>query len=137
LLRRRQLNALIESRRLIVTRSLDVARFTPGFDIDNSGANDISLRSIACVRGAAAAAIHPDDTAVQMRGLAFNPDERKCDATTRFVLACRAAGVRGGAVPAVFFRAIHYMGIQKKRPRLRPICVNAKVGAVRYAARII
>jgi hypothetical protein len=128
---------LIESRSLIVTRCLDVTRFTAGFDIDNSGVNDIAVCGIACARGRGAAGIHPDDTAAQMRGLAFSPDERKCDATTPFVVGCRAGGMPGGAVPDVFLRAIHYMGIQKKRPRLRPICVNAKVDAVRYAARII
>jgi iron complex outermembrane recepter protein len=53
----------------------DVARFTPGVDIDNSGTNNISIRGIASSGGAGTTGIYLDDTPIQMRALAFNPDE--------------------------------------------------------------
>ena len=53
----------------------DVARFTPGVDIDNSGTNNISIRGIASSGGAGTTGIYIDDTPIQMRALAFNPDE--------------------------------------------------------------
>jgi outer membrane receptor protein involved in Fe transport len=53
----------------------DVARFTPGVDIDNSGSNNISIRGIASTGGAGTTGIYLDDTPIQMRALAFNPDE--------------------------------------------------------------
>ncbi|HEY7890337.1 MAG TPA: TonB-dependent receptor [Steroidobacteraceae bacterium] len=53
----------------------DVARFTPGIYIDNSGTNNISIRGIASSGGAGTTGIYIDDTPIQMRGLAFNPDE--------------------------------------------------------------
>jgi iron complex outermembrane receptor protein len=53
----------------------DVARFTPGVDIDNSGTNNISIRGIASTGGAGTTGIYLDDTPIQMRALAFNPDE--------------------------------------------------------------
>lgn len=54
---------------------LDVARFTPGLNIDNSGTNNISIRGIASTGGAGTTGIYLDDTPIQMRALAFNPDE--------------------------------------------------------------
>jgi iron complex outermembrane recepter protein len=53
----------------------DVARFTPGVDVDNSGTNNISIRGIASTGGAGTTGIYLDDTPIQMRALAFNPDE--------------------------------------------------------------
>ena len=54
---------------------LDVARFTPGVNVDTSGTNNISIRGIASSGGAGTTGIYLDDTPIQMRGLAFNPDE--------------------------------------------------------------
>jgi outer membrane receptor protein involved in Fe transport len=53
----------------------DVAKFTPGLNIDNSGTNNISIRGIASTGGAGTTGIYLDDTPIQMRALAFNPDE--------------------------------------------------------------
>ena len=53
----------------------DVARFTPGIKVDNSGTNNISIRGIASSGGAGTTGIYIDDTPIQMRALAFNPDE--------------------------------------------------------------
>jgi outer membrane receptor protein involved in Fe transport len=53
----------------------DVARFTPGVVVDNSGTNNISIRGIASTGGAGTTGIYLDDTPIQMRALAFNPDE--------------------------------------------------------------
>ena len=53
----------------------DVARFTPGIYIDNSGTSNISIRGIASSGGAGTTGIYIDDTPIQMRALAFNPDE--------------------------------------------------------------
>ncbi len=53
----------------------DVARFTPGVYIDNSGTNNIAIRGIASTGGAGTTGIYIDDTPIQMRALAFNPDE--------------------------------------------------------------
>src|ERR1700722_2447144 len=53
----------------------DVVRFTPGVNIDNSGTNNISIRGIASTGGAGTTGIYLDDTPIQMRALAFNPDE--------------------------------------------------------------
>jgi iron complex outermembrane recepter protein len=54
---------------------MDVARFTPGISVDNSGTNNISIRGIASSGGAGTTGIYIDDTPIQMRALAFNPDE--------------------------------------------------------------
>jgi iron complex outermembrane receptor protein len=54
---------------------LDVARFTPGLNVDNSGTSNISIRGIASTGGAGTTGIYIDDTPIQMRALAFNPDE--------------------------------------------------------------
>jgi iron complex outermembrane receptor protein len=53
----------------------EVARFTPGVNFDNSGTNNISIRGISGNGGAGTTGIYLDDTPIQMRGLAFNPDE--------------------------------------------------------------
>jgi outer membrane receptor protein involved in Fe transport len=54
---------------------LDVARFTPGMNIDNSGTNNIAIRGIASTGGAGTTGIYLDDTPIQIRALAFNPDD--------------------------------------------------------------
>jgi len=54
---------------------LDVARYTPGVNVDNSGTNNIAIRGIASSGGAGTTGIYIDDTPIQMRALAFNPDE--------------------------------------------------------------
>jgi iron complex outermembrane receptor protein len=53
----------------------DVARFTPGVNFDTSGTNNISIRGISGTGGAGTTGIYLDDTPIQMRALAFNPDE--------------------------------------------------------------
>src|SRR6185437_10048273 len=45
----------------------DVARFTPGINVDNSGTNNISIRGIASSGGAGTTGIYIDDTPIQMR----------------------------------------------------------------------
>ena len=52
-----------------------LARFTPGINVDNSGTNNIAIRGIASSGGAGTTGIYIDDTPIQMRALAFNPDE--------------------------------------------------------------
>jgi outer membrane receptor protein involved in Fe transport len=52
-----------------------IARFTPGLTIDTSGTNNISIRGISSSGGSGTTGIYIDDTPIQMRGLAFNPDE--------------------------------------------------------------
>jgi len=53
----------------------DVAKFTPGIHVDNSGTANISIRGIASSGGAGTTGIYIDDTPIQMRAIAFNPDE--------------------------------------------------------------
>ena len=53
----------------------EVARFTPGVNFDTSGTNNISIRGIAGTGGAGTTGIYIDDTPIQMRALAFSPDE--------------------------------------------------------------
>jgi iron complex outermembrane receptor protein len=53
----------------------DIARFTPGVNIDKSGTNNISIRGIASSGGAGTTGIYIDDTPIQMRALAFDPDD--------------------------------------------------------------
>ena len=52
-----------------------LARFTPGLNVDNSGTNNVSIRGIASSGGAGTSGIYIDDTPIQIRALAFNPDE--------------------------------------------------------------
>ena len=53
----------------------DIVHFTPGVNIDNSGTNNISIRGIASTGGAGTTGIYIDDTPIQIRGTAFNPDD--------------------------------------------------------------
>ena len=53
----------------------EIARFTPGVNFDTSGTNNISIRGISGTGGAGTTGIYIDDTPIQMRALAFNPDE--------------------------------------------------------------
>ena len=53
----------------------EVARFTPGVNFDNSGTNNIAIRGISGTGGAGTTGIYIDDTPIQMRALAFSPDE--------------------------------------------------------------
>jgi len=53
----------------------DVARFTPGISVDSTGTSNIAIRGIASSGGSGTTGIYIDDTPIQMRGLAFNPDE--------------------------------------------------------------
>jgi iron complex outermembrane receptor protein len=53
----------------------EIARFTPGVSFDTSGTNNISIRGIAGTGGAGTTGIYIDETPIQMRALAFNPDE--------------------------------------------------------------
>jgi len=52
-----------------------IARFTPGVSFDNSGTNNISIRGISSTGGAGTTGIYIDETPIQMRALAFNPDD--------------------------------------------------------------
>src|SRR3974390_2637492 len=52
----------------------DVARFTPGVNVDSSGTNNIAIRGIASSGGSGTTGIYIDDTPIQIRALAFNPD---------------------------------------------------------------
>jgi iron complex outermembrane recepter protein len=54
---------------------LDIARFTPGVNIDNSATNAISIRGISSSGGAGTTGIYIDDTPIQMRSVGFNPDD--------------------------------------------------------------
>ena len=53
----------------------DIARFTPGVNIDKSGTNSIAIRGIASSGGAGTTGIYIDETPIQMRALAFDPDD--------------------------------------------------------------
>src|SRR5580704_5640764 len=53
----------------------DIVRFTPGVNVDNSGTNNIAIRGIASTGGAGTTGIYIDDTPIQIRGTAFNPDD--------------------------------------------------------------
>jgi iron complex outermembrane receptor protein len=53
----------------------DVARFTPGMNVDNTGTANIAIRGVASSGGAGTTGIYIDDTPIQIRALAFNPDE--------------------------------------------------------------
>jgi iron complex outermembrane receptor protein len=53
----------------------DVVRFTPGVNVDNSGTNNIAIRGISSSGGAGTTGIYIDDTPIQIRALAFNPDD--------------------------------------------------------------
>jgi iron complex outermembrane receptor protein len=53
----------------------DLARFTPGLNVDADGTNNISIHGISSSGGAGTTGIYIDDTPIQMRALAFNSDE--------------------------------------------------------------
>jgi iron complex outermembrane recepter protein len=53
----------------------DIARFTPGVSVDSSGTNNIAIRGIASSGGSGTTGIYIDDTPIQIRALAFNPDD--------------------------------------------------------------
>ena len=53
----------------------DVVRYTPGVYMDDTGTNNISIRGIASTGGAGTTGIYLDDTPIQIRALAFNPDD--------------------------------------------------------------
>src|ERR1700722_8829980 len=53
----------------------DIVHFTPGVNIDNSGTNNISIRGISSSGGAGTTGIYLDDPPIQIRALAFNPDD--------------------------------------------------------------
>jgi outer membrane receptor protein involved in Fe transport len=53
----------------------DIVHFTPGVDVDTSGTNNIAIRGIASSGGAGTTGIYIDDTPIQIRATAFNPDD--------------------------------------------------------------
>jgi len=53
----------------------DIVHFTPGVTIDNSGTNNIAIRGIASSGGAGTTGLYIDDTPIQIRATAFNPDD--------------------------------------------------------------
>ena len=53
----------------------DLARFTPGITVDSAGTDKISIRGISSSGGSGTTGIYIDDTPIQMRSLAFSPDE--------------------------------------------------------------
>jgi outer membrane receptor protein involved in Fe transport len=53
----------------------DIARFTPGVQIDAGQTNAISIRGISSSGGAGTTGIYIDDTPIQIRALGFNPDD--------------------------------------------------------------
>ncbi len=53
----------------------DIARYTPGVNIDRSGGNNISIRGISASGGSGTTGIYIDDTPIQMRALGFNSDD--------------------------------------------------------------
>src|SRR3569833_75297 len=53
----------------------DIARYTPGVQIDTGQTNAISIRGISSSGGAGTTGIYIDDTPIQMRAMGFNPDD--------------------------------------------------------------
>jgi outer membrane receptor protein involved in Fe transport len=53
----------------------DIARYTPGVNIDTNGTNAISIRGISSSGGSGTTGIYIDDTPIQMRALGFNADD--------------------------------------------------------------
>ncbi len=53
----------------------DIARYTPGVQIDAGQTNAISIRGISSSGGAGTTGIYIDDTPIQMRAMGFNPDD--------------------------------------------------------------
>ena len=52
-----------------------LARFIPGMHIDDTGTHNIAIRGIANDGGSGTTGIYINDTPIQMRALAFDPDE--------------------------------------------------------------
>ena len=52
-----------------------LARFIPGIHIDDTGTHNIAIRGIANDGGSGTTGIYINDTPIQMRALAFDPDE--------------------------------------------------------------
>ena len=96
----------------------DIARFTPGVNIDTSGTNAISIRGISSSAGAGTTGIYIDDTPIQMRSLGFNPDDtlpKTFDLERVEVLrgpqgTLFGAGAEGGAVRYIMTQAEHDRG---------------------------
>ncbi len=67
------------SRSQMDTRGIEdiqqLARFTPGIHIDATGTHNIAIRGIANNGGSGTTGIYINDTPIQMRALAFDPDE--------------------------------------------------------------
>src|SRR2546430_10877190 len=74
----------------VQTCALPISRFTPGINFDNSGTNNISIRGISGSGGAGTTGIYLDDTPIQMRALAFNPDEALRSEERRVGKECRS-----------------------------------------------
>jgi outer membrane receptor protein involved in Fe transport len=53
----------------------DIAKYTPGVNIDANGSNNISIRGISSSGGSGTTGIYIDDTPIQMRALGFNADD--------------------------------------------------------------
>ena len=53
----------------------DIARYTPGVQIDSGQTNAISIRGISSSGGAGTTGIYIDDTPIQVRAMGFNPDD--------------------------------------------------------------
>jgi outer membrane receptor protein involved in Fe transport len=53
----------------------DIARYTPGVNIDSNGTNNISIRGISSSGGSGTTGVYIDDTPIQMRALGFNADD--------------------------------------------------------------
>ena len=53
----------------------DIARYTPGVQIDSGQTNAISIRGISSSGGAGTTGIYIDDTPIQIRAMGFNPDD--------------------------------------------------------------
>jgi iron complex outermembrane recepter protein len=53
----------------------DIARYTPGVQIDSGQTNSISIRGISSSGGAGTTGIYIDDTPIQIREMGFNPDD--------------------------------------------------------------
>ena len=53
----------------------DIAKYTPGVNIDTNGSNNISIRGISSSGGSGTTGVYIDDTPIQMRALGFNADD--------------------------------------------------------------
>ena len=108
----------------------DIARFTPGVSIDNSGTNAISIRGISSSGGAGTTGIYIDDTPIQMRTLGFNPDDtlpKTFDLDRVEILrgpqgTLFGAGSEGGTVRYIITQpSYHYQHLCAQRGFLHPV----------------